>query len=111
MIGYVKYNLLIVHIGPSPVPVHFTVLSRREFIKLGFTKRWSILNSIIVVCIRGANDCGRLLGNLSRGRVHGILERFDYFCTGEAIAHERKIAFFKMVMHLISIIMIITINP
>ena len=110
VIGYFSGFLEIWWVIMIPVSILFAEVFS-EFIKLGFTKRWSILNSIIVVCIRGANDCGRLLGNLSRGRVHGILERFDYFCTGEAITHERKVAFFKMVMHLISIIMIITINP
>ena len=82
-----------------------------EFIKLGFTKRWSVFNSILVVFIRAANDLGRLYGNLSRGRLNGFFERFDYFCTGESIDYERKIGFFKMMMHLLAVIVVIAINP
>ena len=78
-----------------------------EFIKLGLTKRWSLLNAALVVAIRGINDTGRLLGNLRRGRIHGILERFDYFCTGESIKYERKIASLKMVLHLASVTAVI----
>jgi GT2 family glycosyltransferase len=74
-----------------------------EFVKLGLTKRWSLTNAALVTAIRGANDAGRLLGNLSRGRIHGVLERFDYFCTGESIKYERKIAFLKMILHLASV--------
>ena len=78
-----------------------------EFIKLGLTKRWSLTNAALVTAIRGTNDAGRLLGNLSRGRIHGILERFDYFCTGESIKYERKVAFLKMILHLASVTLFI----
>ena len=74
-----------------------------EFIRLGLSKRWSLINSALVVAIRGTNDTGRLLGNLSRWRIHGIFERFDYFCTGESIKYERKMAFMKMTLHLASV--------
>lgn len=74
-----------------------------EFIKLGLTKRWSLTNAALVTAIRGANDAGRLLGNLSRGRIHGVLERFDYFCTGESIKYERKVASMKTILYIVSV--------
>ena len=74
-----------------------------EFIKLGLTKRWSLINAALVTAIRGANDAGRLLGNLSRGRIHGVLERFDYFCTGESIKYERKVASMKIILYVVSV--------
>jgi GT2 family glycosyltransferase len=46
--------------------------------------------------VRLSNDIGRLVGNLIRGRPHGLLERFDYFCSGESIAYERKVAGAKL---------------
>lgn len=46
--------------------------------------------------IRYVNDLGRVAGNLRRGRLLGLTERFDYFGTGESIEHERRIAFAKL---------------
>jgi GT2 family glycosyltransferase len=46
--------------------------------------------------VRLANDCGRLIGNLSRGRLWGLLERFDYFCDGVHVASERRVAVVKL---------------
>ena len=78
-----------------------------EFLKLGFTKRWSIASGIYSAGIRGINDAGRLVGNLGRFRVHGIMEPFDYSCTGESIQYERKVAFTKTVLHLLAVILVI----
>ena len=47
--------------------------------------------------IRFVNDCGRVAGNLRRGHVLGITERFDYFTTGESIRHERMVAGAKLI--------------
>jgi GT2 family glycosyltransferase len=47
--------------------------------------------------VRLANDCGRLMGNLSRGRFWGLFERFDYFCDGVHIASERRVAIVKLI--------------
>lgn len=46
--------------------------------------------------VRLSNDLGRLVGNLSRGRLHSLGERFDYFCTGESIRAERIVAGAKL---------------
>jgi GT2 family glycosyltransferase len=48
--------------------------------------------------IRLANDLGRLAGNLSRGRAWALLERFDYFCDGIHVRHERHVAVTKFVV-------------
>ncbi len=42
--------------------------------------------------IRLFNDAGRLVGNIRRGRLSFIGERFDYFTTGESVMFERKMS-------------------
>ena len=98
---YLEYGELWWLLGVPFIIISAEIFS--EFLRLGLSKRWSLINSALVVAIRGTNDTGRLLGNLSRWRIHGIFERFDYFCTGESIKHERKMAFMKMTLHLTSV--------
>jgi len=47
--------------------------------------------------VRFSNDLGRLVGNLSRGRLWGLFERFDYFCDRVHVAGERRVAIAKLV--------------
>jgi GT2 family glycosyltransferase len=42
-----------------------------------------------VICL--SNDLGRLMRHVRHLRVAGLLERFDYFGTGESIAYERTV--------------------
>jgi GT2 family glycosyltransferase len=58
-------------------------------------RRPSIRTSCESSAIRVVNDLGRLFGNLSRGRVWGLLERFDYFCDGVHVGGERRVAIAK----------------
>jgi GT2 family glycosyltransferase len=53
-------------------------------------------SSLESTIVRLTNDCGRLMGNLSRGRLWGLFERFDYFCDGVHIASERRVALVKL---------------
>jgi glycosyltransferase involved in cell wall biosynthesis len=48
--------------------------------------------------VRLANDLGRIGGNLRRGRLWGLTERFDYFTTGEHIHYERAVAMVKFAL-------------
>ncbi len=48
--------------------------------------------------VRLSNDLGRVVGNFSRGRPYALGERFDYFCTGESIASERRVAGAKLLV-------------
>ena len=75
-----------------------------EHIKLTLEKRiWNPITALEVSLIRGANDCGRCLGNLSRGRLWFVGERFDYFCDGQHIQHERLWAFWKVTAYATSL--------
>ncbi|HEX6913194.1 MAG TPA: glycosyltransferase, partial [Longimicrobium sp.] len=42
--------------------------------------------------IRFANDLGRLWSHVRHFRFGGLLERFEYFATGESIGYERRVA-------------------
>ena len=82
-----------------------------ENIKLIARKRiWNPIIALEVSLIRGANDCGRCFGNLSRGRVWFVGERFDYFCDGKHIQHERFWAFWKAVAYAVSLCLLLRIH-
>jgi glycosyltransferase involved in cell wall biosynthesis len=70
-----------------------------EWLKLGILKKeYSVSRSFVSMTIRASNDMGRLVGNISRKRINGLFERFDYFCDGKHIKHEKKWALIKFVM-------------
>ncbi len=72
-----------------------------EWIKLYITKKEkSPIIALESAAIRAFNDLGRLTGNLKRKRLHGIFERFDYFCDGKHIKSERKWGFLKCSLYL-----------
>ena len=50
------------------------------------------------------------MGNVKRGHISGVCERFDYFTTGESIAYERKVAGEKFFVFLaiLSILVVFT---
>jgi hypothetical protein len=54
--------------------------------------RMSPLSSIEATVVRLSNDLGRLLSHVKQMRITGLLERFDYFGTGESIAYERMVS-------------------
>lgn len=58
--------------------------------------------------VRLSNDLGRITANLSRFRMTGFFERFDYFTTGESIQFERKIAMAKFTSFIITAILLLT---
>lgn len=58
--------------------------------------RGSIRTGVESALVRLSNEIGRLVGNIRRGHVSGICERFDYFTTGESKAFERKVAALKL---------------
>lgn len=60
-------------------------------------KRGSLRTGAEAASVRLSNELGRLAGNLRRGHLNGICERFDYFTTGESISYERKVAAFEFV--------------
>ena len=68
-----------------------------EYAKLLLLKKTKspilVLESVI---IRASNDYGRLKGNLLRGHILGITERFDFFCNREHIRSERLWALVKI---------------
>lgn len=72
-----------------------------EFCKQAIAKQtWNPFVAVEATLIRFANDCGRCCGNLSRGRILFIGERFDYFCDGKHIQHEKLLALLKTVGYL-----------
>lgn len=76
-----------------------------EWIKLYITKREkSLVIALESAIIRAFNDLGRLTGNLIRKRLHGLFERFDYFCDGKHIKSERNWAFLKFCLYLFFIL-------
>ena len=67
-----------------------------EYLKQIIEKHtWNPLVALEAAAIRCANDFGRCCGNLSRRRIWFIGERFDYFCDGKHIKHERLWALLK----------------
>jgi len=52
----------------------------------------SLLSSIEATVVRLSNDLGRLVSHAKHMRITGLLERFDYFGTGESIAYERTVS-------------------
>jgi len=67
---------------------------------------WNPIAAIEVSLIRFANDCGRCCGNLSRGRIFFIGERFDYFCDGKHIQHERLWTALKAVGFVLALVLL-----
>ena len=55
----------------------------------------SFLDSVESVLIRLSIDLGRVLCNISRLRPRGLMEHFDFFCTGQHIGYERRVAAIK----------------
>lgn len=60
-------------------------------------RRGSLRTGAEAALVRLSNELGRLAGNLRRGRINGICERFDYFTTGESISYEREVAALEFV--------------
>lgn len=86
-------------IALAALPVCFGVEIGVDYAKLRFRGcRVSVRVAIESTLIRLANDLGRLAGNLSRGRVGGLLERFDYFCDGVHVGTERQVAVTKFII-------------
>lgn len=82
-----------------------------EWTKLAATKKdMSITIAIESGIIRAFNDLGKLIGNLSRGRLIGFFERFDYFCDGKHIKNERKWAFVKFSLYISFISILYLVN-
>lgn len=76
-----------------------------EWIKIYITKtEKSLVIALESATIRAFNDLGRLTGNLKRKRLHGLFERFDYFCDGKHIKSERKWALLKFSLYLFFIL-------
>jgi len=101
--GIIAYFVGLIPLVSIPVLLAyiFTFEMIGEWIKLNYQgKKSSLWIAIEVVRVRGANDLGRFIGNLSRGRLWGICERFDYFCTRESIRFERGVALGKFVLHI-----------
>jgi GT2 family glycosyltransferase len=67
-----------------------------EVFRLAGRRGLGVMTSIEATLIRLVNDLGRMTGNLRRGRLIGLMERFDYFCTGETIPCELKLATVKL---------------
>jgi GT2 family glycosyltransferase len=55
----------------------------------------AFLDSAEAVLIRLCLDLGRVLSSVSRFRPRGFLEHFDFFCTGQHIRSERRVAAVK----------------
>lgn len=55
----------------------------------------TFVDSVEVVIIRLCLDLGRVLSSVSRLRPRGFLEHFDFFCTGQHVRSERRIAAVK----------------
>jgi GT2 family glycosyltransferase len=73
-----------------------------EWLKLVILKKeYSLTNSVESLIVRVSNDFGRLAGNISRKRMNGLFERFDYFCDGKHIKHEKRWAFTKFSFYII----------
>ena len=73
-----------------------------EWLKLVILKKeYSLANSLESLMIRASNDFGRLARNLSRKRMCGLFERFDYFCDGKHIKHEKRWALTKFCFYII----------
>lgn len=73
--------------------VEFTV----DYLKLRLRGlRVEILTSAEATLVRLANDLGRISAHLRAFRPAGMLERFDYFVTGESIQEERLVAGTKL---------------
>jgi hypothetical protein len=68
--------------------VDFVKLRRRGVAVSFFAASESVL---IRLCI----DFGRVLSNLSRLRPRGFFEHFDFFCSGQHVRYERRVAAIK----------------
>lgn len=68
-----------------------------EVLRLAGRRSVDVATSVEATLIRLANDLGRMTGNLRRGRLSGLMERFDYFCTRETVPYELKLATAKLV--------------
>lgn len=60
--------------------------------------RSSLISAFESALVRLSNDAGRFAGNIVRGRLLFIGERFDYFTTGESKKFERKMAAVKFTL-------------
>lgn len=61
----------------------------------------NLLISVEATVIRLSNDLGRLASHVEQLRMRGVLERFDYFGTGESITYERIVSGTKFLAWLI----------
>lgn len=81
-----------------------------EWLKQAILKKdYSFRKAFVSMTVRASNDLGRLIGNMSRKRLNGLFERFDYFCDGKHVKHEKKWALIKFGLYITSIILFIEI--
>jgi GT2 family glycosyltransferase len=60
------------------------------------------VTAVEAATVRLANDLGRVVGNLRRGRLWGLTERFDYFTTGKHISYEKRVALTKFALFVLA---------
>jgi glycosyltransferase involved in cell wall biosynthesis len=64
-----------------------------DYIAFSLSREWrSPVSSAEATVIRLSNDLGRLVAHVRHLRIRGLLERFEYFGTGESIGYERSIS-------------------
>lgn len=78
-------------IGGGALGEFFVEWAKQVIIKKNYSPIIAFESSLV----RASNDLGRFIAHVKNIRPIGFMERFDYFCDGKHVRHERIVAAFK----------------